>query len=259
MRGDLEIVVNRDHMLRHLHLLGPLTKVVLDGPFTAEQLDRHLPRTALDRLVITDNPALGDPSLLRGRPRIRHLHVESTVRIRDVPDAAGSRPTTLTLDAALLLAEDLEVIPAVDGLRELHLHRLPIGPYAWLLPPHPSVARLSVPSQDLRVDTLHHWVGLRALAVRQPAPLDELFTQLAALPGLRALQLSLTEPAEELRGLPALSRGHSLTLPDLVDDPPLDGVAATFAALHRLTVGFGGAPPPWWSTSRPCTPCPTSA
>ncbi|MEV6613064.1 NACHT domain-containing protein [Streptomyces sp. NPDC051051] len=236
---DLEIVVNRDPMLRHLHLLGPLTKVVLDGPFTAEQLDRHLPRTALDRLVITGNPALSDLSLLKGRPRIRHLHVESTVRIRDISDVAGSRLTTLALDAALLLPEDLEAIPAVDGLRELHLHRLPIGQYAWLPPPHPSVARLSVSSQDLQVDTLHRWVGLRGLAVRQPTPLDELFTQLAALPRLRALQLPVTEPAEELRGLPALAQVHSLTLPDLVDDPRLGGVAATFPALRRLTIGLG--------------------
>ncbi|MFJ4692328.1 hypothetical protein [Streptomyces sp. NPDC088766] len=143
-------------------------RVVLDGPLTAKQLDRHLPRTALDRLVITDNPALSDLSLLRGRPRIRHLHVESTVRIRDISDVAGSRLATLALDAALLLPEDLEAIPAVDSLRELHLHRLPIGPYAWLPPPHPSVARLSVSSQDLQVDSLHRRVGLRALAVRQP-------------------------------------------------------------------------------------------
>ncbi|MFH9861106.1 hypothetical protein [Streptomyces sp. NPDC017202] len=104
--------------------------------------------------------------MLKGRPRIRHLHVESTVRIRDVSDVAGSRPTTLALDAALLLPEDLEATPAVDSLRELHPHRLPIGPYAWLPPPHPSVARLSAPSQDLQVDTPHHRVGLRGLADR---------------------------------------------------------------------------------------------
>ncbi|MPY60669.1 NACHT domain-containing protein [Streptomyces spongiae] len=233
---DLEIPVNRDHMLRNLHHLGPLNRVLVDGPFRAAQLHGDLPYTPLEQLAITGNPALTDLSFLRGRPDIRSLLVDSDARLRDISDLAGSRIVTLALDAALLMPEDLEVIPTMKGLRELHLHGLPIGQYARLPPPHPSVARLSVSSQDLQVDTLYRWVGLRGLAVWQPTPLNELFAQLAALPKLLALQLPLLFPASELHGLPALHQVHSLTLPNLANNADLDRLTRVFPSLRRLTV-----------------------
>ncbi|MEU3612152.1 NACHT domain-containing protein [Streptomyces sp. NPDC006872] len=233
---DLEILVDRDHMLQPLHHLGALTRVVVDGAFPAAQLDRQLPHTPLDRLVLTGNPALTDLSFLRGRPGIKHLIVDSTARIVDVCDLAGSGLTTLGLDASLLLPEDLEVVATMDGLRELHLQGLPIGLYAQLPPPNPSVARLSVSSPDLQPDALHRWTGLQGLAVWQPTPLNELFAQLAALPKLFALQLPITDPGEELRGLPALPRIRALKLPSLVNEPDLDGLTTTFPSLRRLTL-----------------------
>ncbi|MGW2050514.1 NACHT domain-containing protein [Streptomyces sp. NPDC001858] len=233
---DLEIMVDRDHMLAPLHHLGPLTHLVVDGALSAARLDRQLPRTPLDRLVLTGNPSLTDLSFLRGRPGIKHLIVDSTARIVDVCDLAGCALTTLGLDASLLLPEDLEVVATMDGLRELHLQGLPIGLYAQLPPPNPSVARLSVSSPDLQVDTLYRWTGLQGLAVWQPTPLHELFAQLAALPKLFALQLPLTDPVEQLRGLPALPRIHALTLPSLPNEPDLDGLTTAFPSLRRLTV-----------------------
>ncbi|MGW0949401.1 NACHT domain-containing protein [Streptomyces sp. NPDC002623] len=233
---DLEIMVDRDHMLAPLHHLGPLTSLVVDGAFSAARLDWQLPRTPLDRLVLTGNPALTDLSFLRGRPGIKHLIVDSTARIVDVCDLAGCGLTTLGLDASLLLPEDLEVVATMDGLRELHLQGLPIGLYAQLPPPNPSVARLSVSSPDLQPDTLHRWTGLQGLAVWQPTPLNELFAQLAALPKLFALQLPLADPGEELRGLPALPRIRALKLPSLVNEPDLDGLTTTFPSLRRLTL-----------------------
>ncbi|MFF6998198.1 NACHT domain-containing protein [Streptomyces sp. NPDC008313] len=241
---DVEILVNRDHMLRNLSHLGPLTRVVTEGPFPAAQLRRYLPHTSIGTLTITGNPALTDLSFLHGRPDIRHLTVDPAAGIRDISVLAGSPLVKLSLDASLLLPEDLDVVPTMSELRELRFDGLPIGQYAQLPPPHPSVARLSVSSQDLQVDTLHRWTGLRGLAVRQPTPLAELFTQLAELPRLRALQLPLARPSEELRGLPPLPRVHSLTLPDLLDDPDLDGLATTFPSLRRLTLDLGFGPGP---------------
>ncbi|MCF3132280.1 NACHT domain-containing protein [Streptomyces olivochromogenes] len=241
---DLEIVVNRDHMLKHLHHLGPLKKVVVHGKFPADQLHRDLPYTPLERLGVADNPALTDLSFLNGRPGIKHLIVDSTAQIRNISHLAHCHLVTLALNAALLLPEDLEVIPTVHGLRELHLQGLPIGQYAWLPPPHRSVARLSVSSQDLQVDTLHGWVGLRGLAIWQPTALDELFAQLTELPRLQALQLPLANPAYELQRLPALHQVHSLTLPSLLNDPHLKGVTRTFPALRRLTIDLGVTPDP---------------
>ncbi|MFE9687936.1 NACHT domain-containing protein [Streptomyces sp. NPDC006285] len=238
---DLEIVVDRRHMLRALRHLRTLTKVVVEGAFTSAELRRNLAHTSIRQLAVTENTALADLSFLRDRHDLDKLAVDSAAQVRDISDLAGFRLSTLALDASLLLPEDLEVVPSIDGLRELRLEGLPIGQYARLPPPHPAVARLSVSSHDLQVDTLHRWTGLRGLAVWQPTPLDELFGQLVALPRLLALQLPLTDPAGELRGLPALPQVHSLTLRDLTNEPDLAGVAAAFPSLRRLTVNLRSA------------------
>jgi hypothetical protein len=232
---DLQVLVDRDHMIRNLRHLEPLRDVVVSGAFDASQLDGDLPRTGLDSLTVKDNSKLSDLSFVRGRPGIRSLCIGESTWVEDISALAGTELTTLDFDATLLDSEHLAVIPTLPLLRELRLRGLdPAG----LPPPHPGVARLSVSEPRLRLDSLHLWTGLRGLALWQETSIGELFDQITNLRRLRALQLPLRDPALELAGLPAQPGIHSLTLPSLKNNTDLTGIALTFPFLRRITLGL---------------------
>jgi hypothetical protein len=226
---DLQVVVDRDHMIRNLRHLGPLRDVVVSGAFDASQLDSDLPRLGLDSLTVRDNRKLSDLSFVRGRPGITSLCIGETARIKDISALAGTGLTTLDIDAGRVDYEDLAVIPTLHRLRELRLRS------SVLPPPHPGVARLWL-SEKIGLDSLHLWTGLRGLAVWQETSIGDLFDQIGNLPKLRALQIPLGDPALELAGLPAQRGIHSLTLPSLKHNAELTGIALTFPFLRRLTL-----------------------
>jgi hypothetical protein len=235
-RDDLRIPVNRAHLLRHLHRLGKLAEVVLSGAFPSAQLDFGEADCHVDRLRVRDNPVLGDLSWVRQLPATRHLVLEPSVRVADISALDGSALRTLDMDASLLLAEDLEVVPLIPDLRELRLRGLPPGLRADLPPRHPAVARLLVDSPDLQVDTLHRWTGLRALTVVAPISMPELLHQLRALPRLRTVQLPLPRPAVDLVGAAPVPNIEALTIPRLQGGSELAALPLCFPGLKRLTL-----------------------
>ncbi|MGW5639893.1 NACHT domain-containing protein, partial [Streptomyces sp. NPDC003832] len=231
---DVEVHVDRDHMIRSLRHLGPLRDVVVSGAFPALQLDRELPRTELGTLTVKDNPTLGHLSFLARRPGITRLCLGEGTLVHDISALNGSGLTMLALDATLLDPVETAVIPTLPRLRELRLRGLGRDMFP---PAHPGVARLSVSADGGRLDSLRHWSGLRGLAVRHETSLPELFEQLAHLPKLTALQIQVSDPASQLAGLPVLPGLHALTLPALDDEADLTGLARTFPGLRRITLG----------------------
>lgn len=235
---DLEVTVDRDRMLSSLRTLPALKKLVLSGAFPEVRLNSELPRDGLEYLTVLKNPALTTLNILTRRSSVKHLIIGRESRLRDVSALANSSVVTLQMNAAILAPEDLDVILAMTGLRELRLEGLPGHNYGQLPPAHPTVSRLSLAGRDLQLDSLHLWTGLRGLAIMDPTQTDELFSQLAYLSKLQAIQLPLRDPATELSGMPALLSVHSLTLPALNPNPSLDGISLVFPFLRRITLGF---------------------
>ncbi|WP_418953297.1 NACHT domain-containing protein [Streptomyces cinnabarinus] len=231
---DVVVHVDRDHMIRNLHHLGPLLDVVVSGAFPASQLDRDLPRTELGRLTVKDNHTLGNLSFLGGRPGIKALCLGAGTWVQDISALRGTDLTMLALEATLLDPAEMAVIPSLHHLRELRLRGLGRDMFP---PPHPGVARLSVAADGGRLDSLRHWTGLRGLAVWQETSLVDLFEEITCLPRLRALQIPVRDPATELAGLPVQHGIHSLTLPSLDGEADLTGLARTFPGLRRVTLG----------------------
>ncbi|MFE2701067.1 NACHT domain-containing protein [Streptomyces mirabilis] len=242
---DLEVTVDRDHMLRNLRYLASLKNIVVSGTFSEPQLNDELPQDAVERLTVVNNSILSSLWFIRRRPGIRHLLIGRESQLREISALAHSPVVTLQMNASLLAPEELNIILSLKDLRELRLEGLPGRKCGQLPTAHPTVSRLSISSRDLQLDSLHRWVGLRGLAIWQPTPLDELFNQLTGLPKLQAIQLPLRNPATELAGLPALSGVRSLTLHALANNPSLDGVGLTFPFLRRIILRLE-------PSSRPC-------
>ncbi|MFF5360827.1 NACHT domain-containing protein [Streptomyces scabiei] len=242
---DLEVTVDRDHMLRNLHNLKSLKTILASGPFSDALLDNELPRDEVERLTVSNNPTLSSLNLIRRRPSIRHLIIGEESKLQDISALAGSQVTTLQINASQLDPQDLDIILDSTSLSELRLEGLPRDQYGQLPPAHPTVRRLSISSRNLQVDSLHQWVGLRGLAICYPTLLDTLFSQLNSLPKLQAIQLPLRDPATELAGLPALSGIRSLTLPDLGGNPSFDGIGLTFPFLKRITLRLDSSTRPY--------------
>ncbi|MFG3064852.1 NACHT domain-containing protein [Streptomyces sp. NPDC048231] len=142
----------------------------------------------------------------------------------------------LELHAGMMRSADLEVIPGLPALRELRIvGRSRRGPLR-LPPPHPGVVRLSVDSQDLKLDGLSRWKRLQGLALWKPVPVGDLFQHLAALPSLRAVQLPLASPVVALEWVPVLPQIRALTLPSIAEAGDLQQLARVFPSLARLTL-----------------------
>jgi len=242
---DLEVTVDRDHMLRNLRYLVSLTNVSVRGAFSEAQLDNELPQDAIERLTVAKNPRLSDLSFIRQRPGIRHLLIGEESKLRDISALANSHVVTLQINASLLAPQDLDIVLGLTALRELRLEGLPGYQYGQLPPAHPTVLRLSISSRNLQLDSLHQWVGLRGLAIWHPTLLDALFSQLTSLPKLQAIQLPLRDPATELAGLPALPGVRSLVLPALGNNPSFDGVGLAFPFLKRIALRLAPSTQPY--------------
>ncbi|MGA5559504.1 NACHT domain-containing protein [Streptomyces lavendulocolor] len=230
---DLQVLVDRDHMIRNLHHLGPLRDVVISGAFPASQLDRDLPRTDLGNLTVKDNTALSDLSFVVGRPGIKRLRIGEGTWVQDISALEGTDLTMLDLDAMLLAPSEMAVIPRLHRLRELRLWGLGRDMFP---PPHPGVARLSVSADGGQLDSLGEWEGLRGLAVWEKM-LTGLFSQIRGLPKLRVLQIPVRDPSSEIDPWLVQPGIHSLTLPNLIDNADLTRVVRTFPSLKRITLG----------------------
>ncbi|WP_431042947.1 NACHT domain-containing protein [Streptomyces sp. P1-3] len=108
---DLSLMVCRREELALLRHIGPLSRLVVRGPFPVAELRRHLAAIAPSHLAFRDNPHLTDIAFLRDQPALRQL------RLLDCPQSIRD------LDQALPGVRELFLMGLSDGIDVAELRR----------------------------------------------------------------------------------------------------------------------------------------
>ncbi|MFI1400623.1 NACHT domain-containing protein [Streptomyces sp. NPDC020681] len=208
---DFMLRITTADQLRHLHLCGPASSIIVEGDHSTADLDAHLPRTGIKHLSVILNAAVTDLSFVRHRPSIDWFALHDSPAVSTLEELSDCSFRQLTLDTDRL--------------------SLP-GPY-----PEVQTLRLFGPTLIPYAD-LARWNVIEHLIVTTGERISSLVDSIRPMPRLSRLSIEQIG-IFDIEATAAAPRITELTLRDVDRYLNTAALARVFPSLRRLELNLG--------------------
>jgi hypothetical protein len=239
--------VSNSAQLAQLPHMGTFPSLAVNGSYSADALDAHLPTQGLESIRLAHNKEATHLEFLRKRAPLERLSVSACPALRSLSVLPELGLRRLELDVDGIANAELGHLDDLQGLDILVLNGVPHGGWRRLRP-LPGLSELRVRSQsDDWFDDLEGWEGLTGLGIYNEGPNPaKLLRAASRVPRLTRLDMQMAS-LHHLTTLAPLPNIRALEFDGLRSYAHMTQLRRVFPNLKELTLGLsvhGVAPAP---------------